>query len=43
MDCGIDTSLAGGNSHYYTMRDAVWQWHRERAEMMAENTKGNRR
>jgi hypothetical protein len=24
LDCGIDTSLATGNGHYYRVHDAVW-------------------
>jgi hypothetical protein len=24
MDCGVDTSFATGNGHYYTVRDPVW-------------------
>jgi hypothetical protein len=25
MDCGIDTSIATGNGHYYLARDEVWR------------------
>ena len=24
MDCGVDTTFATGNSHYYQVRDEVW-------------------